>query len=110
MKIFFSNSFKDQLKKLKKKFPKIKEDLLNKLNQINIQNEIHIGKSIFKVRIKSSDQNKGKSSGFRAYIYLYQKGTLLVPLCLYHKTKKESITENELKKYFDKTINELSEQ
>lgn len=107
MKIFFSKYFKNQLKKLKKKFPKIKEDLLDKLNNLNIEEEIHIGRSIFKIRIKSSDLNKGKSGGFRSYIYLYRRKDLLVPLCIYHKSQKENISENELRYYFDRAIEEL---
>lgn len=59
------------------------------------------------MRIKSSDMNKGKSGGFRAYIYLYFKKDLLVPLCMYVKADQESITENELKYHFDKTLEEL---
>jgi len=107
MKIFFSNFFKIQLKKLKKKFPSVKDDLLKQMEKLDLANEIHIGKSIYKVRIKSSDQPKGKSSGFRTYIYIYKKNNLLVPLCIYHKSTTESITSNELKYYFDKTIEEL---
>jgi len=109
MKIFFSKYFKNQLKKLKKKFPNIKEDLLKNLKEINLSKEIHIGRSIYKVRIKSSDQNKGKSGGFRSYVYLYQNKNLLVPLCIYHKSQRVSITENELKYYFDKTIEPIRE-
>ena len=109
MKIFFSKYFKNQLKKLKKKFPSIKDDVLKKLKGINPSKEIHIGRSIYKVRIKSSDQNKGKSGGFRSYIYIYQGKDLLVPLCIYHKSERVSITENELKYFFDKTIENLIE-
>lgn len=107
MKIFFSSYFKKQLKKLIKKFPKVKQDLLKKLKVLNLDQEIHIGHSIYKIRIKSSDQPKGKSGGFRSYIYLYRKKDLLVPLCIYHKSEKESITDNELKYYFDRVIEEL---
>ena len=37
MNVFFSKYFKNQLKKLKKKFPKIKDDLLNKINNLNLK-------------------------------------------------------------------------
>ncbi len=107
MKIFFTEYFKKQLKKLKKKFPNVKNDLLEKLEIFDLNNEVHIGKGIYKIRIKSSDYSKGKSSGFRSYIYLYKRKNLIVPLCIYHKSQKETITESELKFYFDKVIEEL---
>lgn len=107
MKIFFTEHFKKQLKKLKKKYPKIKKDILPKLEKLNLKTGVYIGRSIYKIRIKSSDQSKGKSGGFRSYIYLYSKNTLLVPLCVYHKSQKESISENELKYHLDRSIEEL---
>ncbi|MBI4235524.1 hypothetical protein HY604_04460 [Candidatus Peregrinibacteria bacterium] len=74
------------------------------------QNEIAIGRSIYKIRIPSTDMQKGKSGGFRSCIYLYLKKTMLVPLCIYPKSETESITENELKYHFDRTIEELMSQ
>lgn len=108
MQVFFSEYFKRQLKKLKKKFPRAKDDLLDVLESLNIENEISVGRSIYKIRIGSRDMKKGKSGGFRAYIYLYRKKDMLVPLCIYAKSDKESVTDNELKFHFDKTIDELA--
>ncbi len=107
MKIFFTEYFKGQLKKLKKKHPHVKDDFLQQAETLDLNNEIHIGKSIYKVRIKSSDLSKGKSSGFRSYMYLYRKNKFLVPLCIYHKSHKESLTKNELNHHFNKTIHEF---
>lgn len=107
MKPFFTEYFKKQLKNLKKKYPRVKEDFLEAMDKINPDNEISIGRSIYKIRIGSSDMKKGKSGGFRSYIYLYIKKDLLVPLCIYAKTEKETVSESELKYHFDKTIEEL---
>lgn len=107
MKIFLSGHFKDQLKKLMRKFPHVKEDLLDSLEVLHIDNEISIGRSIYKIRIKSNDMKKGKSGGFRVYLYCYHKKDLLVPLCMYAKSQKESITETELQYHFDRTIEEI---
>jgi mRNA-degrading endonuclease RelE of RelBE toxin-antitoxin system len=104
MQILFTEHFKKQLKRLKKKYPKIKNDLLKKLGTLNINQEISIGRSIYKVRIASSDTNKGQSGGFRSYIYLYRKKKILIPLCIYAKSDSVGITENELKYHFDETI------
>ena len=107
MKIFFSEYFKKQLKKLKKKYPHVKEDLLNTIEEFDPDNEISIGRSIYKMRIASRDMHKGKSGGFHAYLYMYVKKNLLLPLSIYPKSATESITENELKHHFDRTIEEM---
>lgn len=108
MAIFFTEYFKRQLKKLKKKFPHVKEDLLDVLETLHIENEISIGRSIYKIRVGSRDMKKGKSGAFRCYVYLYWKKELLVPLCIYTKSEKETLTENELTYHFGKTIEEVS--
>lgn len=99
MKIYFTEYFKKQLKKLKKKFANIKGDLLGALEVLDLEKEIYIGRGIYKIRIRSSDVS--------SYVYLYRKKDLLVPLCIYHKSQKESISDNELKYYFDMAIGEL---
>ena len=106
MNILFSEHFKKQLKRLKKKYPHVKNDLLKVTDTFNIKKEISIGRSIYKVRIPSTDMQKGKSGGFRSYIYIYLKKNLLLPLCIYPKSETESITENELRYHFDQTIQE----
>jgi hypothetical protein len=107
MKIFFAEHFRSQIKRLKKKYPHTKEDLLNALEKLNLENEIHIGQSVYKIRIKSRDMNKGKSAGFRSYIYCYHSKNLLVPLCIYAKPDTASLSETELQYHFDKINEEL---
>lgn len=107
MKIFVSLHFKSQLKRLKKKYPHVVEDLLEELDEFDVEKCTSIGRSIYKLRIGSTDMNKGKSGGFRSYIYLYLKKDLLVPLCIYPKSETESITSNELQVHFENTIIEL---
>lgn len=107
MKVYFSEHFKKQLKELIKKFRSAKADLLDALEGLDLQNEVSIGHCIYKIRIQNSDAQKGKSGGYRSYIYLYKKSDLLVPLCMYSKSEKENLTTDELKYHFDKTIEEL---
>lgn len=109
MEIFFSFHFKKQLKRLKKKYPHVKDDLLDVIEAFDSTNGIHIGKSIYKIRIPSSDMQKGKSGGFRSYVYIYVRRNMLLPLCIYPKSETESITENELDYHFNATIKEVVE-
>jgi hypothetical protein len=104
---YFSDYFKGQLKTLMKKYPQIKEDLLDELDELKLENEITIGNNIYKIRIKSSDMKKGKSGGFRSYLYCYRKKDLLVPLCMYPKSERETLSDNELQWHLDRTMEEL---
>lgn len=107
MHIFFSCHFKRQLKKLQKKFPRARDDLLQKIETLDLKNEISIGQSIYKIRIKSTDLQKGQSGGFCLYMYFFVQKDLLVPLCIYTKSDQISISETELQYHCDKTIEEV---
>ena len=110
MHILISEHFKKQLRKLMKKYPHIKEDLLSVIEPFDSQNAISIGREIFKMRIPSTDMQKGKSGSFRSYIYLQRRRDLLIPLCIYSKSSTENISENELKYHFDETLSEIAAQ
>lgn len=107
MKVYFTKHFKRQLKRLKKKYQHVSDDLLDNLDHFNLASAISIGKSIYKLRVKSRDIGKGKSGGFRVYIYLYVRADSLVPLCMYAKSQTESLTENEVQYHMDQTTQEL---
>jgi len=107
VKPYFSKHFKQQLKQLLKKFPNLKEDLLKNLKKLNLNNEIHIDHSIYKIRIKSSDLKRGKSGGFRSYILVLKTKSLLIPLCIYSKSEKESLSDVELQYHVNQTSAEL---
>ena len=107
MKLLFANHFKKQLKKLKKKYPSVKEDLLKSLNNLDLKKETKIRSNCYKIRIASTDQKKGKSGGFRSYIYLYVSKGILAPVCIYSKSEKESLSSNELQMHIDRTTLEI---
>ncbi len=109
MQIYFSDIFKKQLKTLKKRYVSVKDDLLLSLDNLNLKDERFIGRGIYKIRVSCSDSLSGKKGGFRVYVYFYKKRELLVPLCIYHKSQKDSISEIELKYYFDEIIFQLAQ-
>ena len=103
MKVYLTAYFKKQIKDLKKHYPHIGDDLLEALEHSDLKTAVHIGGRIYKIRIKSRDLQKGKSGGFRSYIYVYQQSSGCIPLCIYAKSQKESISENELQCHVDRT-------
>jgi len=97
--------FEKDVKKLKKKFPKIKNDLLEFVNKLSLNPEIgiNLGENIFKVRIQNSSIPTGKSGGFRVITY-YKTDDILYLVTIYSKTEQDSILTEKLKKIVQEEI------
>ncbi len=65
-------TFNKAVKKLKKKYIHIENDYMNFVNTIETIEDLgtNLGNNIYKVRIKNSDKNSGKSSGYRLISHL----------------------------------------
>lgn len=107
MKILIVSHFLKQLKKLKKKFPGVKADLIFALESFDEREALKIGKSIFKLRVRSRDLNRGKDGAFRAYIYFYRKRDLLVPVCMFAKNERIDVSEKELDLHLRRVLIDL---
>ncbi len=90
--------FEKDVKKLKKKFPKIKNDLIKFIDEssLNPTLGIELGENIFKVRIPNSSIPTGKSGGFRIITY-YKINDTLYLVTIYSKTEQDSILTDKLK-------------
>jgi mRNA-degrading endonuclease RelE of RelBE toxin-antitoxin system len=101
------DGFKRDVKKLIKKYRNLKNDLkiLQKELLSNNPKEIGIalGNSCYKIRVKNSDNRKGKSGGYRVIYYLIDSDELITLLSIYSKSDLENISENEI----DKRVIEL---
>lgn len=95
-KILYRKSYK----KLLKQYKNIGNDVDNFIDSIHIRDDlgIELKSNIFKVRIKNSDKNKGKSAGYRLISYLAIVDNQLHLLYIYDKGKIENLTENEIDK------------
>lgn len=97
LKIIPTDSFKRDVKKLKKKYPRITESLKN-LNKELLKGEygVRIGKEVYKKRIRNVDIKKGKSGGFRVIGYNDLDMEKFYLLTLYSKSDKETIYDKEI--------------
>ena len=96
-KIFVVDIFKKELKKLAKKYKNIKEDYLlllqtlsNDFSAINAQS---LGNNCYKVRLKNSDNHKGKSAGYRVIYLKQEENKTITLLSIYSKSDYENISE-----------------
>lgn len=97
-KIFVTNSFKRQVKRLAKKYPSLKSDLSRAMDSI-AENPIQgksLGKDCFKIRMAISSKGKGKSGGSRLISCVKIVNESVYLLAIYDKTEKDSISDNEL--------------
>ena len=105
-RIVITNHFKKQLKRLVKKNRQLKAVFIETLNEFVPSQAISIGKGLFKVRLKG--QSKGKSGGYRLYLFVIEVKGILTPICIYAKNEQENISFNELTKHLDRVKHELT--
>ena len=97
--------FEKDVKRLKKKFPKIKSDLIELIQNLSQNPKLgtNLGENIFKIRIPNSSIPIGKSGGFRVITY-YKKDNILYLVTMYSKTEQDTILTEKLKKIINTEI------
>lgn len=95
--IRFSPEFEKQLYKLSKRYRKIRDDIqpvIIQLQESEITGDRLVGLGeeyqVYKVRVKNSNIQKGKSGGYRLIYYL-QTATSIILLTVYSKSDQEDI-------------------
>ncbi|MBF0301632.1 MAG: type II toxin-antitoxin system RelE/ParE family toxin [Desulfamplus sp.] len=99
-------TFNRRIKKLAKKYQNIKSDfaeLLEDLEQGNFKGDELQGFSgkVYKVRIASGDQQKGKSGGFRFIYYVVTKEQCVYLMTAYAKSSQTDLTNEQRKQIKD---------
>ena len=97
--------FERDVKRLKKRFPKIKKDLSNLIEELyeNPKKGISLGENIYKIRIANSSVPTGKSGGFRVITYYIENETLYL-VTMYSKSSQENILVEKLKEIIKQQI------
>lgn len=92
--------FERQAKKLIKKFPSLKFELLTLVHSLK-ENPVHgisLGNNCYKIRLAIASKGKGKSGSARIITHILFLETTVYLLTIYDKTEKDNISMNELKK------------
>ena len=96
------STFKKELKKLAKKYKNLKYDykiLLELLSSSNPKDiATFLGNNCYKIRLKNSDNHRGKSAGYRVIYLIIEADNNIVLLSIYSKSDFENISENEIDK------------
>lgn len=95
--ILRTDVFTKHLKLLSKKYPSIKKDYASFLEnlQVNPLQGESLGKSCYKVRLKITSKNTGKSGGARVITYVKLEKKRITLLDIYDKAVMENITDKQ---------------
>jgi mRNA-degrading endonuclease RelE of RelBE toxin-antitoxin system len=105
-KVQLTASFKRSVKKLKRRYPHIKDDLQEGVELLLRTPQLGViiprSSGIRKVRLSNRDAKRGKSGGYRLLYYLedHESQTLYL-LFVYSKSDRASVTQRELKQLLD---------
>ena len=102
MKIIITEPFGRKLKKLRKKYPHITDDLkelLSEMEEGKAEGDSVPGlfDKVFKIRVSSSDMKRGKRGGFRIVYYLENQNCEIFLLTIYAKAKTENIPARQIR-------------
>ena len=102
-KIIPTPEFIKNLKSLKKRYKNIKNDIKKLSDELKKEPTlgVSLGKNIYKIRVKNSDINKGKSAGYRVITYLLSEDYEIYLITIYSKSDQENILDEEIKKLIE---------
>ena len=109
IQILFSDEFKARLRTLAKRYRSLRADLQPLLDDLESGNFIGdqipgTGYTVFKVRLKNSDIQKGKSSGYRV-IYQLKDNSCILMLLIYAKSDQTDIAVKQVRDIIDRFEN-----
>ncbi len=90
--------FERQAKRLMKKFPSLKKEILELVKELkeNPEKGTPIGHNCYKIRLAIASKGKGKSGGARIITHLVFKDETIYLLTIYDKSDIENLTDNEI--------------
>ena len=105
LELVFSDEFKTRLRTLIKRYRSIRTDMKPLLDELQSGNFIGdqipgTGYTVFKVRLKNSDIQKGKSGSYRV-IYQLSGDTYILLVVIYSKSDQDDIPANQIRDIID---------
>lgn len=96
--------FKKFFKKLYKKYPSLKDDLLILIEKLETDYHIGIslGNNFFKIRLAIESKNKGKSGGARVIYFFLTEENEIYLIHIFDKSESENIPKDILKELLKK--------
>ena len=98
--------FEKQAKKLIKKYPSLKGELLELVQELKLNPEqgTPIGKNCHKIRISIASKGKGKSGGARIITLIFVASEKIYLLSIFDKSDKENLSDKEIQLLIDSLL------
>jgi mRNA-degrading endonuclease RelE of RelBE toxin-antitoxin system len=98
--VSYSDAFKRQLRRLSRKYRRIRSDVQPLISQLEAGetpgDQIQgVGYTVYKVRVRNSDAKRGKSGGYRMIYYLPTQDSVLL-VTIDSKTEQSDIDDAEV--------------
>jgi mRNA-degrading endonuclease RelE of RelBE toxin-antitoxin system len=105
IQILATPDFQVQLRQLSKRYRNLRKDLQPLLDALQIGNcpgdrVSGTTYTVFKVRVKNSDIQKGKGAGYRV-IYQQRNDSLILLVAIYSKSDESTLTAREIRDIID---------
>lgn len=97
-KVIPTPEFKKLVKKLVKKYPSLKTHLQHLIENL-VENPalgIRLWHNLYKIRMKISSKNKGKSGGARVITFIVTEDREVYLLHIYDKSQLENLTKEQI--------------
>jgi mRNA-degrading endonuclease RelE of RelBE toxin-antitoxin system len=112
IQLIFTSDFQTQIRRLTKRYRHLRADLQHLFDELesgNCPGDQISGTTytVFKVRVKNRDIQKGKSGGYRV-IYQRRDNLCILLITLYSKSDESTLTAREIREIID-AFNKLSE-
>lgn len=106
-KVVTIRPFDRQVKRLLKKYPSLKLELRELVNQLHENPKLgtDIGNNCFKIRLAISSKGKGKSGGARVITNLYITNDTVILLAIYDKSEQANISDKQITTLLEEIIN-----
>jgi mRNA-degrading endonuclease RelE of RelBE toxin-antitoxin system len=97
MEVRYSDDFRKSAKKLAKRYKSLKNDLKTFTNSLkdNPRQGTELFTDVYKIRVKNSDNNKGKSAGYRIITYLITQDEILL-VNVYSKSDISNLSDEDI--------------
>ncbi len=92
------DAFEKELKHLAKKYPSIKKDVANLVEQLLYDPKlgIPIGNDCYKIRLSITSKGKGKSGGARVITHVKVMKQNIYLISIFDKSEAENITDKDI--------------
>ncbi|MDQ7015805.1 MAG: type II toxin-antitoxin system RelE/ParE family toxin [Gammaproteobacteria bacterium] len=97
MNVSYTHAFQRQLKRLARKYRRIRADIQPILDRHMPGDHVAgVAATVLKVRVSNSDANRGRSGGYRILYYVQTEDDIVL-LTIYSKSEQGDVSINELR-------------